>query len=244
MTNKTKKPLFASGLYIALSLCVLAVIAIGAYSAVNQLFFETVENPITQKPLEDLNTSVDKEEHLAPEIPVISPETENDEQTQETLKDEETTAKPQEEISVEQTKPSERIFMSPVTSDEIAKEFKIEELLYSATMNDYRTHSGIDISCEIGSAVCAFTDGVVESIHADPLMGQTIVLNHGDGLKSIYQNLALEIPEGIIAGVEVHAGDLIGAVGETAIIECAEEPHLHFEVMQDNTFVDPKTYLK
>ena len=134
--------------------------------------------------------------------------------------------------------------MSPVTSDEIAKEFKIEELLYSATMNDYRTHSGIDISCEIGSAVCAFTDGVVESIHADPLMGQTIVLNHGDGLKSIYQNLALEIPEGIIAGVEVHAGDLIGAVGESAIIECAEEPHLHFEVMQDNTFVDPKTYLK
>ena len=84
----------------------------------------------------------------------------------------------------------------------------------------------------------------MESIHADPLMGQTIVLDHGDGLKSIYQNLSLEIPDGILAGVEVHAGDLIGAVGETAIIECAEEPHLHFEVMKNDSFIDPGKYLK
>lgn len=243
MTNKTKKPLFASGLYIALSLCVLAVIAIGAYSAVNQLFFKTTDKPITQNPLDELNTNADKQEELTPDIPIISPEAEEDD-AEDALKDEETSTEPQEDIPIEQPETSERIFMSPVTSDKIAKEFKIEELLYSATMNDYRTHSGIDIACEVGSAVSAFTDGVVESIHADPLMGQTIVLDHGDGLKSIYQNLSLEIPDGILAGVEVHAGDLIGAVGETAIIECAEEPHLHFEVMKNDSFIDPGKYLK
>lgn len=236
MSNKTKKPLFASGLYIALSLCVLAVVAIGAYSAINELFRETAPAPLpSQDALIDLNNPTPKPEPTLPELPIAAPEQEA-----------ENTEDNEENESQTSTEPTldARIYMSPVASQEILKEFKVEELVYSATMNDYRAHTGLDLKCAPGDAVCAFTDGVVESIHADPLMGQTIVLDHGGGLKSIYQNLSLQIPEGILAGIQVHAGDLIGAVGETAIIECAEDYHLHFEVMQDGEYVNPQSFLQ
>lgn len=238
MSNKTKKPLFASGLYIALSFCILAVVGIGVYSAIGQMLTQEKRPVVQTPPTFDLETpTTAPNEEMVEEVPILAPLPEN--QTQ----DDTTENQTQEPQAPETSNEHERIYMSPVTSDNIIKEFTVEELAYSATMNDYRTHTGIDIACEIGSPVCAFTDGVVESIHADPMMGQTVVLNHGGGLKSVYQNLALEIPEGILAGVEVHAGDLIACVGDTALIECAEEPHLHFEVVESEAHVDPLKFL-
>lgn len=238
MTNKTKKPLFASGLYIALSLCILAVVVFGAYSTIANLYRDQPQGSAqTQKPLSDLNLPTVKPNQDKTDLPIISPDTpekENEVQT--------TPEQNDADLSVN-TETEARVFSAPVKSEKITKEFKVEELVYSTTMNDYRAHSGLDIAAEPGAPVCALTDGVVESIHPDPLMGQTVVLDHGNGLKSIYQNLALEIPEGIVAGVEVEAGTLIGAVGESAIIECAEESHLHFEVMQDGSPINPKEYL-
>lgn len=241
MSNKTPKPLFASGLYIALSLCVLAVVCIGAYSAVNQLFKGNENTPVIDSdPLSGFNTPTDTlpEENDAPDLSVDLPLEIPEEETNAEEKEEDG----EQEVATEPVTP-ERIYLSPIAEATVAKEFQIEELLYSATMNDYRTHTGVDLKAEVGCTVRAFTDGVVESIHADPLMGQTLILNHGNGLKSIYQNLALEIPEGILAGAEVKAGDLIGAIGETAIIECAEESHLHFELQQDEACIDPADYL-
>ncbi len=239
MTNKTKKPLFASGLYIALSLCILAVVGFGAYSTITDLYRDTANvQPNTNKPLTDLNLPTAKPKDETDPLPIIKPENDNTEQETQI-----TPPKEDVEISTD-TEPEERIFVSPLATDKIIKEFKIDDLVYSVTMNDYRAHTGLDIAGELGSPVCAMTDGVVESIHPDPLMGQTVVINHGDGLKTVYQNLALEIPTGLIAGIEVAAGDLIGAVGDTAIIECAEESHLHFEVQKDGICINPNEYLK
>ena len=41
-----------------------------------------------------------------------------------------------------------------------------------------------DLTAAVGTPVKAFTDGTVESIHEDPLMGYTVVLDHGNGIKS------------------------------------------------------------
>ena len=45
------------------------------------------------------------------------------------------------------------------------------------------------------------------------------------------------------AGDSVKAGDVIGAVGDTAILESADKPHLHFQVFKDGTPVDPADFL-
>ena len=131
----------------------------------------------------------------------------------------------------------------PVAGD-VSAAFSGEVLVYSETMNDYRVHSGVDLAATVGTPVKAFTDGVVCEVYSDPLMGQTVVLDHGENTKSIYQNLSTQLPDGIEVGVLVEEGQVIGGVGETVLIECAEAPHLHFAVTVDGKNVDPMEYFK
>lgn len=125
----------------------------------------------------------------------------------------------------------------------ISREFSKDELLYTPTMNDFRTHDGIDITGDIGSPVCAFADGEIADIYNDPFMGTTVVITHSGGLVSSYSNLSADIPAEIVVGAKVCVGDVIGGIGETAAVESAEVPHVHFEVYKDEMCVDPEEYL-
>ena len=75
------------------------------------------------------------------------------------------------------------------------------------------------------------------------MMGQTVTVDHGDGLESRYQNLQITLPEGIEIGKKVSAGEIIGAVGETALIECAEVSHLHFSILLNGAAAAPADYI-
>ena len=123
----------------------------------------------------------------------------------------------------------------------ISAEFSIDTLVFSNTMEDYRTHNGIDICAPVGSAVVAAADGVVSEVYEHPMMGYTVVISHDGDAESVYQNLD---DEGAVkVGDIVKCGDVIGAVGESAIIEIAEEPHLHFEMCIAGERVNPLDYI-
>ena len=130
-------------------------------------------------------------------------------------------------------------FVSPMTAGNIIKEWSADIPVFSTTMEDYRLHLGVDISAEPGTPVYAVADGKVESVEFHPMMGQTVVITHANGYKSVYQNMQTATPSGIQAGVEVKAGDAIGAVGDTALIEISEDPHLHFELYKDDVCENP-----
>ena len=137
-------------------------------------------------------------------------------------------------------KPPELI--SPLAGN-VNKRHDLSVLVQSITMGDWRVHSGLDIAANLGASVCAAADGTVEKVWQDPLMGTCISITHAGELTTVYQNLHETIATGIIPGATVKKGDTIGAVGETALIECAEEPHLHFEVLLKNEKVDPLDYI-
>lgn len=115
--------------------------------------------------------------------------------------------------------------------------------VYSLTMNDFRTHMGVDIKADLGDAVYACADGVVSSVYDDPMMGKTVVLTHAEGIESVYKGLTMELPDGISEGAAVNSGDMIGTVGDTALIECEEESHLHLELRVNGEAVDPADYM-
>ena len=73
-------------------------------------------------------------------------------------------------------------------------------------------------------------------------MGYCVAIKHSGDCYTIYKNLSEIIPEGISEGASVRAGQLIGSVGESAMIEVAEEPHLHFEMTVADLSVDPLEY--
>ncbi len=134
-------------------------------------------------------------------------------------------------------------FISPVTNGNISKEWSADIPVYSDTMEDYRVHLGVDIEADAGTPVYAAADGTIESVTLDPMMGQTIVISHAGGYKSVYQNLQTTIPEEIAEGVTVKAGDEIGAIGDTALVEISQSPHLHFEIYRDDECEDPLTHI-
>ena len=114
--------------------------------------------------------------------------------------------------------------------------------VFSQTMNDYRVHLGVDILTNDSAPVYAAADGTVMQIWDDVRMGQCIAIKHSGDAVSIYKNLAKELPAGIIEGASVRAGQQIASVGSTAMVEIAEEPHLHFEMTVSGLAVDPLDY--
>ena len=109
-------------------------------------------------------------------------------------------------------------------------------------MNDYRVHLGIDILTNENAPVCAVADGTVTQIWEDVRMGHCIAIKHNGDAVSIYKNLSAELPTGIIEGAKVKGGQQIASVGSSAMVEIADEPHLHFEMTVGSLAVDPLEY--
>ncbi len=128
--------------------------------------------------------------------------------------------------------------ISPVDGS-VIKKHDLLSAVYSATMNDYRVHRGIDIEAELGASVRTVADGTVVSVGQDPFMGMTVTIDHGDGLISVYKNLSPDLSDSIKEGAQILEGEIIGTVGESAIIEIADEPHLHFELTLNQEPIDP-----
>lgn len=146
-------------------------------------------------------------------------------------------------------KPTAKKSSTPVTNQkfimpvfgEITFDYATDKLVYSKTLEDWRTHSGIDIAAEKGAPVKVVADGVVSEIKDDPRLGIIIIVDHNSGIQTVYANLLSD--EMVVPNQKVEQGDLIGAVGNTANFESAEQSHLHFEVLKNVDPVNPSTYL-
>ncbi len=139
--------------------------------------------------------------------------------------------------------PDDPTWSSPVEGY-VFKQHSTDELVYSLTLGDYRTHDGVDISANVGSEVKACLDGKIESVYYDPLMGYCVSIEHKDGIVSHYKNLGENLPESTVEGKDVKSGEVIGYVGESAMIEFSDETHLHFELEVSGEATDPLEYLE
>ena len=115
--------------------------------------------------------------------------------------------------------------------------------VYSVTLDEYRVHNGIDILTAAGSDVQAMAGGVVTEITDHPLLGHSVSVLHAGNLTTVYRNLVAEEIDGITVGATVAAGQVIGHVGDTAMTECCDEPHLHLEMTLSGVSVDPLDYV-
>ena len=132
-------------------------------------------------------------------------------------------------------------FEKPVEGD-IVRDFAVDSLIYSETLQEWTTHTGIDIKAEKTTVVKAAEAGTVKTIKNDPRYGLTIIIEHENGFQTVYSNLLTS--EFVVEGEKVEKGQSLGTVGNTAAFEIADEPHLHFEILKDCVQVDPNIYLK
>ena len=126
----------------------------------------------------------------------------------------------------------ENPFLQPV-SGEITTQFGC--IRYTNDDPTPSRHGGIDIAAKTGTDVLAANNGRVLFAERIQLTGNTVVIEHGYGLKSFYYHMdSLSVS----AGDAVKKGDKIGEVGTTGY---STGPHLHFALAVNNVFVNPWT---
>ena len=124
---------------------------------------------------------------------------------------------------------------APSMPGRVLNAFSGDELVYNKTLGDWRTHNGVDYACTQGAAVAAPVAGKVVSAGAEGNWGTVVVLEDAAG--RLWRLCGVADPD-VKAGDTVTAGQKIGAVG-TVGCECAEESHIHVEVKQGESYLDP-----
>jgi len=101
-------------------------------------------------------------------------------------------------------------------------------------------HKGIDIGCPVGTEIISVLDGTVLATGYNKYRGYYIMINHGNGVVTIYQHCSQNSFK-VSTGQSVIAGQVIVLSGNSGV---SSGPHLHFEVKVNGNNVNPKTWLK
>ena len=215
--------LTGTGLYIALFLGLTALAVTGYWMLLPSSTDKTPTN-VTEPPVTTPITA----EPVTPDVPEVKPE-------------ELTVSEKEPEVTEPVTPVAPRLIVSPLSGETVAA-FSMDELAYSETLADWRTHDGIDIKADAGTHVLAASSVTVLSVADDDLMGTTVVIAHDGGYETTYSNLQ-SVPT-VAPEQYVSAGQVIGAVGTTSLAEASMSPHLHFSVTKDGEIIDPQEFLK
>jgi len=242
--------------YIVLLLCVAAIGICGYFLTKGMLavktggFGQETSAVSGQAEMEDRRESIRRQERLAQKVKEAAEEAK--ETAEAAVLEPEPTGEP--EQSTAAAAPAEEPKEEPIQEEAadaaayvwpvegtVDRPFSLEAFAYDPTMGDWRTHDGLDIAAETGAAVSACAAGTVESVEDDNMLGMTVTVDHGMGLKSVYANLDEAVD--VDAGDPVEPGTVLGTVGTTAVAENAEPSHLHFAMKEYGAAVDPLNYL-
>ena len=228
------------GYYIVLFLCILAV-GISGYLFLSDAVSE--KNSLNDETLSVATTAKTPETPAQSQSPTRPAETVKPSmQAMEETSADEPEAQEEPVLSLQELarQAAASIRVWPLNGSSICG-YSMEALAYNVTTQDWRTHDGVDLAAEPGTAVRAAASGTVTAVYDDEYYGTTVVIAHADGYATRYSNLAETCS--VTAGEEVAAGDVIGAVGDTALLESGEESHLHFAVSCSGQSVDPADFI-
>lgn len=102
--------------------------------------------------------------------------------------------------------------------------------------NEVKYHYGTDFAANTGTEISAFSDGTIVAAGDSDSYGKYIIIEHSEGYSTLYAHCS----ELCMGCGEVKKGDVIAKVGSTG---AATGPHLHFELMRDDIYLNPEFYL-
>ncbi len=231
-TTEKKKKQNGTGFYIALAVCIVTIAA-AAWTTYGSLAgdgaFVSDESSISELKVEN-DVSGQSYEKSEPESSIADEISEQSEAAESSVQ---SSGSGYEPVQTSETA-GQKVFM-PIENAETMKGYSGNNLVFSRTTTDWRTHKGIDIKAESGTAVRAVSDGVIQSIEKDPKFGNIIVIEH-DGYTARYCGLT-DSPV-VQEGDHIEAGSVIGYIG---IVPCEQldGTHLHLEIIVGNSSIDP-----
>jgi murein DD-endopeptidase MepM/ murein hydrolase activator NlpD len=128
-------------------------------------------------------------------------------------------------------------YQIPLTYKRISSVFTKKR--WHPVLKRYRAHLGTDFAAPRGRTIYAAGDGRIEFVGTKGGYGNTIVINHGNGYKTLYAHQN-GFAKGIRRGQSIKKGEHIGYVGNTGL---SSGPHLHLGLYKNGTAIDPMTVL-
>ena len=125
-------------------------------------------------------------------------------------------------------------------SGRVLNSYSGDELVYSKTLGDWRTHNGVDYAASRGAEVTAPAAGKVVETGTDDKWGPVVAIEDASG--RIWRVCGTTDAK-VKKGDTVSVGQTIGKVGSVSC-ECAEESHIHLEVMEGEKYLDPIKAMK
>ncbi|MCL2228316.1 MAG: M23 family metallopeptidase [Firmicutes bacterium] len=133
------------------------------------------------------------------------------------------------------------VFRSPINAfTSVLKDFS-NQLEWNATMNRWESHRLMAIATTAGEPVLAVFGGTVTSVRNHTLFGRQVIVEHRDGLRTVYSNLDPNTQ--VTEGQRVEKGQQLGRVGTTSNVEFIDTPHLRFEVFSNDRRVNPNDWI-
>lgn len=129
-------------------------------------------------------------------------------------------------------------FQIPLTFQRISSEFTKKR--WHPVLKRYRAHLGTDFAAPTGRNIYAAADGRIEFLGTKGGYGKTIIINHGNGYKTLYAHQN-GFAKGARQGSSVKKGEHIGYVGSTGL---SSGPHLHLGLYKNGVAVDPLAVIK
>lgn len=127
----------------------------------------------------------------------------------------------------------------PVEGGTEGRGFSDTALSYNPSLGRYDGHLAVDIISKEGSNVIAGFEGTVTNVTNDAHNGGTVTIDYGKGFVATFKLLA---DVAVKKGDKVTEKTVIGKVGKFQF-ECKEEPHLHYELRENNKLVNPMDYV-
>lgn len=224
------------GFYLALALCILAAAASSFWAIRNvmQRFGPNADSSLEQEGTQEWDLPDVQVEQKVNDVPVPSAKPSRPSSSASGSGE----ASAQDGGSGEAAAAPAPSFVQPVDG-QITQVYSGDELVYNETLQDWRTHNGVDIACAENAQVKSAVAGTVCNIYDDGMWGR-IVEVEADELTWRYAGLAADSVQ-VSMGDGVSAGQTLGNVGEV-MAETAGGPHLHLEVLKGGNRVDPEHY--
>lgn len=119
--------------------------------------------------------------------------------------------------------------------------YSMDQTIYFATLDQYKYNPALVIQGTVNDKVRSVADGKVTNIETNEVTGCTVTVELGDGYSAVYGQLK-EVP--LEAGAYVEAGTVVGYVNEPTKYYSVEGSNLYFQMIKDNTSVDPMEFLQ
>ncbi len=240
LSNKSRKN-NSKGFYIALGVCLIAI-GVAAWTTYDSVvnYASPNGNSASSTVAEQTNQTVSGIKVITSEPAAVPEESSQPAPSSAAPKPASSAVPPKTVSSVpaKQTAAQVLTFKYPV-SNTATQKYSGENPVYSKTLQDWRVHTGVDLSAQQGDAVKAVADGTVKNVYADDSYSNTVVITHGE-IEAYYCGMG---QTSVKKGDTVKQGQQIGTVG---IVPCEslDASHLHLSMKKSGKFIDPLSVLK